>query len=202
MAALCGALLLTLMLAAPAAAAKPVFEFENESFAFEEPVIDTCVGPNDPEGCWDFDCGPGNPLYYGSYGTESLRWWYPKGGELGDPWIKGQYRRDGIDYFSTAEKMGGTVVSGPFGFTSHLYDPDFSGDLPKWTETVTGTFWGIKLPGYGPIFKEAGNIRQSAEVMVAEIGGELVYWVEYKGLREFRGASKFDVEKLCSALGY
>ncbi len=81
-----------------------------------------------------------------------------------DGWIKGQYRRDGVDYFSTGPGMTGTVVSGRFGFTSHLYDPDFSGDLPKWTETVTGTFWGIKLPGYGPIFKEAGNIRQSAEV--------------------------------------
>lgn len=82
----------------------------------------------------------------------------------------------------------------------YLYDPDFSGALPKWTETVTGTFWGLKLPGYGPIFKEAGNIRQSAEVKYDPVLDE--YYVDYVWLRDMRGVSKFDVEKLCSALGY
>ena len=97
---------------------------------------------------WEFDCGEGNPIYYGSYGTESLKWWGANDAiPLVDPWIKGQYRRNGVDYFSSGPNMTGAVISGPFGFTSHLYDPDFSGDLPKWTETVTGKFWGINVPG-------------------------------------------------------
>jgi hypothetical protein len=99
--------------------------------------------------------------------------------------------------------VGDTVVSGPFGFTSHLYDPVFpETGLPSWTETVTGTFWGIHLPKYGPIFKEAGDMRQRAQVMVQEINGEDVYWIEYEWLRDMRGASRYDVQALCSALGY
>jgi len=191
--ALCGALVLTLAMAAPAAANKTAFEFKDLPFDFEERVS-TDIG-------WEFDCGKGNPVYYGSYGTESLKWWYAKGmTPLEDPWLKGQYRIDGVDYFSSGEDMTGTVVSGRFGFTSHLYDPDFSGDLPKWTETVTGKFWGINVPGYGPVFKEAGNIRQTAEVKYDPTADE--FYIDYAQIRDFKGASKFDVEALCSILGY
>ena len=194
LAALSGALLLTLVLTAPATANYTVFEFKDLPFGPDEVPVSIAQG-------WDFDCGAGNPVYYGSYGTESLKWWAANDAiPFVDPWIKGQYRRDGVDYFSTGPDMTGTVVSGRFGFTSHLYDPDFSGALPKWTETVTGTFWGLKLPGYGPIFKEAGNIRQSAEVKYDPVLDE--YYVDYVWLRDMRGVSKFDVEKLCSALGY
>ena len=192
MAALGGALLLTLALAAPAAANYTVFQFKDQPFGPDEELVSIAS--------WGFDCGVGNPVHYGSYGTETLKWWAANDAiPFVDPWIKGQYRRDGVDYFSTGPDMTGTVVSGRFGFTSHLYDPDFSGDLPKWTETVTGTFWGIKLPGYGPIFKEAGNIRQSAEVKYDPAVGE---YIDYVWLRDMRGVSKFDVEALCSALGY
>jgi hypothetical protein len=192
MAALAGALLLTLVLTAPAAANYTVFQFEDQPFGPDEEPVSMAS--------WGFDCGPGNPVYYGSYGTETLKWWAANDAiPFVDPWIKGQYRRDGVDYFSTGPGMSGTVVSGRFGFTSHLYAPDFSGDLPKWTETVTGTFWGIKLPGYGPIFKEAGNTRQSAEVRYDPVFGE---YIDYVPLRDMRGVSRFDVEALCSALGY
>ena len=191
--ALCAAVALTLALAAPVAANKTVFEFKDLPFGFEEQV-DMDIG-------WEFDCGKGNPLYYGSYGTESLKWWYAKGATpFEDPWLKGQYRREGVDYFSTGPGKTGRVVSGAFGFTSHLYDPDFSGGLPKWTETVSGKFWGINVPGYGPVFKEAGNIRQTAEVKYDPDLDE--YYVDYAWLRDMKGASKFDVEALCSILGY
>jgi hypothetical protein len=65
---------------------------------------------------------------------------------------------------------------------------------------VTGTFWGIKLRGYGPIFKEAGNVRQSAEMKYDS--GSDDYYIDYIWLRDMRGVSRFDVEALCSALGY
>ena len=69
--ALCTAVALTLLLAAPAAANKTIFEFKDLPFDFEEQVT-MDIG-------WEFDCGKGNPLYYGTYGTESLKWWYAKG---------------------------------------------------------------------------------------------------------------------------
>ena len=193
MTALMGALLLTLVLAAPAAANKTAFEFKDLPFAFEEPVS-MDLG-------WEFDCGEGNPVYYGSYGTETLKWWGANDAiPFVDPWIKGQYRRNGVDYFSSGPNMTGAVISGPFGFTSHLYDPDFSGDLAKSTATVTGKFWGINVPGYGPVFKEAGNFRRTAEVKYDPDADE--FYVDYAELRDFKGASKFDVEALCSILGY
>ena len=49
-------------------------------------------------------------------------------------------------------------------------------------------------------FKEAGNIRQSAEVKYDADLDE--FYIDYPRLRDMKGASKFDVEALCSILGY
>ena len=200
--ALCGALLLTLVLAAPAAANQKVTHVPgfSGSFDFEFPVLIA-------DG-WDFQCNPG-PIYYGSYGSEDLTLWYAKGEtrplfpEDGAwPWIKGLYDRQGVDYFSSQPGMAGLVASGKFNFKSHSYDhylgSSAPGDYETWTEKLTGKTWGIQLPGLGTVFHESGNFMQTVTVTDQSPANEIIV---YETLREWRGNQTFDVEELCGFFG-
>ena len=169
MLALIGATLLTLMLAAPAAATQRVQIVEDNPIDFEVEVDLSTYGEDD--GWWmPFECS--EPIYYGGHYTENLTMWYPDGVAEADmtpaygawPFIRGQYRLDGIDYFSSEPGMKGQVAIGKFSWTSHLFDHYLgtlgsTSDLETCKETMTGKTWGIELPGAGTVFHEAGNHR-------------------------------------------
>ena len=170
-------LLLTLAVAAPAAAAKPVVEFSDLPFVeeFSIPAGDLC----------EF------PVTYRGEGVESLKSWFPKGADPAtDPWVKGLYQRAGTDSFIA----NGNAVSGHYRFNSHLYDLVI-GDPVTWQETTSGKYWGFTIPGEGRVFHEAGNFRQVVEA----ITDDPETWI-YTQLREPRGSAVFDELALCEAL--
>ena len=201
MAALCGALLLTLVMAAPAAANQKVF-IEHEEWEFVDP-ISIAAG-------WDFQCS--GPVYYGGYGSWDLWMWYKNNVDPADmmpaygawPWIKGRGVAQGLDYFSSTPNMKGLVASGKFKNITHLDkhylgDPnDYVGDPEKWRETTTGKNWGIQIPGFGTVFHESGNFRATVIVTDQTPGNEIFEYVEPR----FKGNSTFEVEKLCAFFGY
>jgi hypothetical protein len=208
MAALIGALLLTLVLASPAAASQKV-----------EPEIPGLTGPfdfweavdiDDPATDWPFECVDGT-IYYGSYGSAKLTLWYPNDVEAADmfpdpgawPWVKGLYQRQGVDYFSAGPDGQGLVVSGKFHLNNHLSDhhvgSDAPGDYESWTETMTGKNWGIQLPGYGSLFHESGNYQYRLTVVDQVSDPEVILFDE---VYPWRGNQTFDTEALCALFGF
>lgn len=205
--ALSGALLLTLVLAAPAAANQKVWIADfSGPYEFEVPVAIA-------DG-WDFECS--RQIYYGGYGESNLWLWYQQGVDTADPdeympegrawpWIKGLNEVKGVDYFSSAPEMGGKVASGKFRTTTHNYDhhlgtPGDPNDLEWWYEKSVGKNWGIQLPGYGTVFHESGNVIGQSTV-VQQVPGpyDEVVWEE---VRAWRGNQTFDSEELCAFFGY
>ena len=192
MIAFVGALALTLVLAAPVAALQKIKVFEYP-FDFEEPVS-VAAG-------WDFECS--GPQYYGGKGVEKFILWYPNNvtdfmPEPVWPWVQGKFSAKGTDFFSTASGRSGKVVSGNCRSLTHIYDHDQS--LPEnWKEKTTGNYWGLTLPGMGPVFKESGQSSYLVTVIDQTPGAEVFV---YDMLREFRGKMVYDVEKLCGYFGY
>ena len=204
MAALIGALLLTLVMAAPAAANEKVYIPEHsDEWAFEEP-ISLATG-------WDFQCT--GPVYYGGSGKYDLWLWYKNGLSEAEkkpegrawPWIKGRGVAQGLDYFSSKPNMSGKVISGKFKTIDHqnhhyLGSPYPTDDLEWWKVTTTGKNWGIQAPGYGTIFHQSGN-QKATMTVVKQVPGPFD-WVEWVADREFRGNATFDVEALCAYFGH
>jgi hypothetical protein len=204
LAALGGAFLLTLVLAAPAAANQRVLMAPfTGPYDFETPV-------SIADG-WDFECS--GQIYYGGYGTNSLWLWYANDVDEADmmpegrawPWIKGQYDAQGVDYFSSLPDMGGLVASGKYKTTTHQYDHHLGtagdpNDLETWTQTMTGKNWGIQLPGYGTVFHESGNLKSRATV-IGQVPGPYDP-IETVDLRPWRGNQTFDIRELCDFFGY
>ena len=190
-AALCGALLMTLALAAPAAANQVLYTEHDEWPAVWEEVS-IANG-------WEFECD--GPLYYAGEGTWDLKLWY-KNGETDPtpegvpwPWVKGQYTQQGVDYFNSVPAMDGSEVSGKFKWTGQLTD-HYVGVPETWRENLSGKTWGITLPGHGPVFKQTGNYKQT--VTIPDPDGE---WI-YDGPDRWTGLNTFDVETLCAYFGY
>ena len=169
---LCSMLLLVLATAAPAAAGK-------ERTAWEA----------DFDYTWFvFTCPQGFDIYDRSIGHESFEGWYDQGG---NPSI-GLYQSKGTDNVFRQDRPG-HVLSGQYGFSSHIRDVVvLSPTLMNWSESVSGIFWNIQVPGAGRVFHEAGNVRQD---VVIETGKDNIYTV----LRQ-KGISVFDGETLCEAL--
>jgi hypothetical protein len=191
MAALCGALLMTLVLAAPAAANKVLYTEHSEG----SPVWGLVTLANGA----DFECS--GPLYYANAGTHDLQLWY-RNGETDPtpanapwPWVKGQIVDQGVDYFNSAPEMNGSVLSGKYKFTTQLTD-HYVGIPETWSESLSGKTWGIVLPGYGPLFKQTGNYKQT--VTIPADGGD---W-QYVGPDRWTGLNTFDKEALCAYYGY
>lgn len=207
MAALCGALLLTLALAAPAAANEKVWIPEHSGeWAFEEP-ISIAAG-------WDFQCS--GSVYYGGYGSYDLWLWYPNGLSEAEmkpegrawPWIKGQGIGQGLDYFSSQPDMGGKVISGKWKVTDHsdrhyLGSPYPTDDLETWRLTMTGKAWGIQAPGYGTVFHVSGKERGTVTV-IEQVPGpyDLTTYDPDDPERWHQGNETYDVEALCAYFGY
>jgi hypothetical protein len=202
--ALCGALLLTLVLVAPAAADQKVYvEQRSGPFQFEGPVE-----------WFGFECT--GPLFLGYYGHADLWLWYPNGVEEDEmfpedrawPWVRGFAKGEGTFYFSTEEGMGGTVLSGPQTYDTHMYDhhlgtpTDLANDPESWTEKATGLAQNINVPGHGTVVHQAGTT--SYKVLVTEYHEypEDDVYGDGDELRPWRGNWTFDVEELCAYFGY
>ena len=171
---LTGALLLTLALAAPAAAAKPIIYFDRDYDDLSDPFFDLC----------DFG------VIYQGVGHESYREWQDTSGFP----LMGLYENQGTDSF--INEMTGTTVSGKFHLTSHLSDwtRDGVNDTWAWQEQVTGAWWNIQLPKEGAVFHESGHIYQSV-FAPEEDADTWIYTVS-----RLIGNSTFDDEALCEAL--
>ena len=187
--ALVGALLLTLVMASPAAAAKPYLVFEGEDNFTGDPVSIAN---------WGFECT--DPIWYGQRGvTESLKLWFLKSDfpipldPDGFPTIlpvKGKYERQGTDFFYNE---AGDEISGSYRLIVRSFDfEQVSEDVATWKERTTGNLWGIQLPGNGNVFNESGNILWMVENF--ELVGESPL--------KYVGNATFDLEKLCGAFGY
>jgi hypothetical protein len=96
------------------------------------------------------------------------------------------------------------VVSGKYRSTTQLRnhhlggDPDYVIDPETWTEQTTGKTWGIKAPGAGNLFFEAGNYRSKA--IQENPGTDLP--VKFEEIRPWKGNSNLDAEGLCAYFGY
>jgi hypothetical protein len=214
LAALSGALLLTLAMAAPAAANQKVWipEF---SGAFEwEQVMDvsTCTGPPNWEGwCEGWECiGPNDErLYYNGDWSGDMWLWYAKGIDTTDPaeykpsdrpwpWIKGAAKGRGIDTYSTEPNMGGKVLSGKYNSNERFYDHEWTEDWETWTVQRTGKHYGTNAPGMGTVFHESGNLRYTIEQGFK--GGQIVSF-DVSGVRQV-GNLVMDHDELCGFFGY
>jgi hypothetical protein len=222
--ALCAALVLTLVFAAPAAANSKVVVDEWDDEDFYEWMIDstnpfiTDCGPFDPTigpfGGWVCEgwvCGD-DTIYAGNKAKGSLTLWYPKSVDPAEympegeawPWKKGQIRDSGVDYFSTGEAKTGKVVSGKYGVTIKMRDhhlggdPDYLTDPETWMEQLTGKTWGITAPGVGNLFFEAGNHRYKITLQYPGLD----FLAESEELRPWKGNSNLDGEGLCAYFGY
>jgi hypothetical protein len=194
MAALIGALLLTLVLAAPAAADQKVLVAHWEwgttpDNAYEVPVT---------LATFEFECE--RQIYQGGYdGTGNVWFWFEKGVDPEtDPWTHGLWVEEDIDYFSSEPNMGGIVVSGHTKIVRHLsdFDPDTGTWREKWNGNIimvqaphTGTHiftehfggvrvmaWGDPASGFGHDWEHAvGNYRAyiDPEALCAALGTEL-----------------------------
>lgn len=207
LAALCGALILTSALAAPAAANEKVLvEFMSESYVFPDPDfgvevdLDNEVWTNQE---WGFgqDWACEEVIYHQTSGANALTLWFPNG--LTDaekypdgrawPWIKGTNVIAGVDAFAEHEDMSGKVLSGKFKITVHLYD-HVVGNPESWYEQVTGKGWGINVPGSGTTYHESGNFRGYYEQTFAD-DGTIASWA-YTDLR-WRGNATKEVQEIC-----
>jgi hypothetical protein len=191
MAALTGALLMTVVLSAPAAANQVLYTEHNEWLTSWEEVT---------QASWGFECS--GPLYFANQSTWDLKLWY-KTGETDPtpdgapwPWVKGQYVQQGVDYFNAAPAMNGSELAGKFKWTGQLTD-HFVGIPESWRENLSGVYWGIVVPGHGPIFKQNGNYKQTT--IIPADGGDWIYEPDHDW---WTGQNRFDVEALCAHYGY
>jgi len=220
--ALCAALALTLVFAAPTAANSKVVVDSWDDPGFEEPInlgnpfiVDCQFDASGPAFvCEAWACGE-QTIYYGGNGTGHVTLWYPKGVDTTNPaeympegrawpWKQGRLENQGLDYFSTGEDMTGKVVSGKFHMSVRLSDhylggdPNYVDDPETWTEQVSGKTWGIKAPGAGNLFFQAGNYRY--QVIQENPGTDIEPGSEE--LRPWKGNQNLDAEGLCEYFGY
>ena len=220
LAALMGALLLTLVLAAPAAANQEVYMPEFSGAWGVEQVIDTGTCEYDPDLGWVGWCEPWQctgPVYNGSYGSNDLWLTYPNNVDTTDPaeympdgmawpWTAGRAIWQGFIYFSSAPEMGGTVVSGKWKVTDnvtkhHLGTPGDPNDLESWQVLTAGRLWSIQAPGYGTVAHQSGSQKGTVTVIEQVPGNnDPQEWVGDG--RGWRGNITFDAEALCAFFGF
>jgi hypothetical protein len=208
--ALCGALVLTLAMAAPAAANQKVWvEQESGSFVFPPvggPAVGEAVNLDNP--FWtdpmyfgnDWACSE-KDIFYQIKGKSDLWLWYPNNVAEEDmmpdgeawPWIKGKVKNSGTDYFAANADMTKKVISGKYNGQGRIYD-HVVGNPESWKEQFSGKGWGLNIPGYGTVIHESGMGRGMVEVTFD--AGEVVdFKFTYLG---FRGNQTFDYDELCA----
>ena len=218
-AALMGALLMTLVLAAPAAANQKTYMPElSGAWQFEQ-VIDTSTCEYDSDQGWVGWCEPWQctgPVYHGGYGSNDFWLWYPNSVDTSDPdeympggaawpWIRGEQVLQGLAYFSSAPGMGGTVISGEWKLTDnitkhHLGTRDDPSDPESWQVETSGRLYSIQAPGYGTVAHQSGSRKGTVYVYEQVPGSPEQVWVSDG--REWRGNYTFDAEALCAFFGF
>jgi hypothetical protein len=219
-AALGGAVLLTLVLAGPAAANQKTYmpelsgawEFEqviDTSTCAYDPVLDEWVGWCEPWQCT-------GPVYYGGWNTVDFWLWYPNSVDTTDPdeympanrawpWITGQQVIQGLTYFSSAPGMGDEVISGAWKLSDnitkhHLGTRNDPNDPESWQVLTSGRLWSIQAPGYGTVAHQSGSRKGTVYVVEQVPGDPQQVWVGDG--REWRGNYTFDAEALCAFFGF
>jgi len=167
LAALCGALLMTLVLAAPAAALqKEVIEF---GYVFPEDG-GTAVSLSNPEWTLDLEeswaCS-GKDIYYQTRVELKITDWYKN-----DEWVKAQIHWLFVDSFAADPAMSLKVVTSKSRPVDHFFSDGSS--------MTTGQGWALNIPGLGTVFHESGVLKVTAE-----------------GDKSFRGNVTLDYAELC-----
>jgi hypothetical protein len=165
--ALCGALVLTLAMAAPAAADQKVWV---EEFAFEDVWVEEVSLSNG----WDFECT--KPIWYKGKFRNDLWLWYPNSVDEADmmpadapwPWTRGMVKNKGVDTFASNEDFSGKVLRSTLRLTTKLYDHVIDENPESWKEKLTGKDWNLSAPGYGWIFKFVPNVRYTVDIIDGE----------------------------------
>lgn len=212
LAALGATVLMTLLLAGPAAANQKIL-IEDMSGPYSWEVRVTIA---------DFGWQCSGPLYFGGQGTSTLWLWYASDVAPADlhpdgrawHWIKGLTVDRGVFYASTGAGRTGKVLSGKVASTTHVSDHHLGGvypfdvpypagvDLETWKETLTGRTLSLYIPGQGVVFHESGSITGTSTVIEQNRqpeGDEVIF--EPDG-REWRGRQLYDLEGLCAHFGY
>ena len=170
---------MTLVLAAPAAAAKP--EKQSEIYNSAPAYLYSCsdVFPGNP--AFDFD------VWSFEHWTTEATWWLKPDG---DP-ISGVAHHSGTKSVYRVDKPD-LVLSGPFRYTWHM---DFiNWDPVKYYEYSTGVFWNLHLAGRGTVFHEAGQWSTLLE------WPEDWDWPYFLDIYKTTGVARFDGEAVCEAL--
>jgi hypothetical protein len=165
--ALCGALVLALAMATPAAADQKVWV---EEFAFEDAWVEEVSLSNG----WDFECA--KPIWYKGKFRNDLWLWYPNNVDEADmmpadgpwPWTRGMVKNKGVDTFASNEGFSGKVLRSTLRLTTKLYDHEIDGSAESWKEKLTGKDWNLSAPGYGWIFKLVPNVRYTVDIIDGE----------------------------------
>lgn len=219
LAALCGALLMTLVLAGPAAANQKVLipDFSTDgTYTWQEEV--SLANPGWGEG-WECRGPGGERLWYNGAWNGSFWLWYKNSVDTTDPneyrptdrpwpWIKGEAKGSGVDTYSTLPDKGGKVLSGKYNSVERFYDHEWTQDWEKWHYQRTGKYFGINAPGMGTVFHESGNLRFTLEQFFenGEFVGDDLYdyrWVGNSSFGDpFFGDNTAAVEELCDYFGY
>lgn len=199
--ALCGALVMALAMAAPAAANQKVFI--DEFSGSDEFVVEVSFA--NPEWFADWECS--KTIYYGGTWKGNLWLWYPNSVDTTNPdeympddrawpWIKGKADGGGLDYYSTTPNMSGKVISGKYKSTTRLYD-HVIGNPESWKLQDAGKFWGVNAPGKGTVFHDSGNFRGMNTIVFenGEVVDEIFEFISS------HGSSIFDEAEVCDSLG-
>lgn len=145
--ALSGALVATLMLAAPAVADQKVLVAHWEWGTGPDNPYEVPVTTAD----WGFECV--DPIWQGAYDGHANVWlWFEKGVDPNDPdapWTHGMWVEEDIDYFSSEPNMGGIVVWGRTHVRRQMSDLDTSVDPHTWRENWTGNVFTVQAPRVG-----------------------------------------------------
>ena len=162
----CGALLLTLVLAAPAAANQKVLNRGGVG-SCSYSLLHGPVTINEDNEIWR------SPWYFGANwactkdidyqvtGDSSLWLWYANSVDTTDPveympadaawpWIKGMAKNGGVDSFFANEGMTGRMVAAKFDNTVHLSDHYLGGTGPSDPEILSGAGWEGSGPSTSP----------------------------------------------------
>lgn len=207
--ALLGALVLTLVFAAPAAAAQKVFVPEHSgSWQFEVPVT---------ADEWGWECS--KQIYFGERGSSKLWLWYKNGVKKREmqpdgrawPWIRGLVKDQAVYYFSTGKGKTGKVIRGWLRTRTRLHDHHLGGrypfgvpwpkgvDLETWKTTATGVFDSLRHRKVGWIWRSMGVEKAKLTVYQQNRQPEddFVDWQQLS----FKGPNVYNDKKVCKALG-
>ena len=195
LAALCGALVLTLALAAPAAADQKVWIPEVSG---KDAWVAEVSTSNADWWYWEgWACS--KPIWYAGDFKHDLWLWYPNDVAAADmkpvgeawPWTKGMARTKGTDTYASNRNFSGRVLRNKLRLTERMYDHRVNGNIETWKVQLAGKDFNLTAPGAGPIFKSVGNWRYTVTYTLPDGPMDFSDFVKH-GPEEF-----YDLDALC-----